>query len=64
MTRERAIMEIKNLAVDLDYKFEEAALESLYMFYADAGFNEERLEAEFGNLDTEQLIDAYIKMRS
>lgn len=64
MTRERAIMEIKNLAVDLDYTFEEAALESLYMFYDAAGFDEEQLEAEFGKLNTEQLIDAYIKMCS
>ncbi len=64
MTRERAIMEIRNLAVELDYTFEEAALESLYMFYDAAGFDEEQLEAEFGHLNTEQLIDAYIAMNS
>ena len=64
MTREKAIIEIKNLAVDYELKFEEAALESLYTFYEAAGFDRKVLETEFGYLNTEQLINAYIRMRS
>ena len=63
MTREEAICEIKNLAVDLDLKFEEAIIESLYEFYDAAGVTEEQL-AEIEKMNTDQLIDAFISMYS
>ena len=62
MTRENAIQDIKGFALELDLTFDEAALEMLYHNYAAAGFCDDQIEAEFGSMDTNQLIEAYISI--
>lgn len=64
MTRKEAINEINDIANDMNVSFEEAALESIFMFYDAAGISEEQIYAEFGNLNSEQLINAYISIYS
>ena len=38
----------------------EALLEILYEFYETAGFERERLDAEFGPMSDNELIEAYL----
>lgn len=64
MTRKTAVIEIENLAADLNMKFEEALLLSLYWLYTEAGFDEAQMEAELDNMNNDQMIEVYVKMNS
>ena len=64
MTRENAIREIKEIANDLQISFEAAAIEGIYMFYEATGLCEEQVEAEFGDMSSESMINTYINLYS
>ena len=58
--RERLIAELMELAQDWNCTFMEAAQDMLYTFYEAAGFERERLDAEFGPMSDDELMEAYL----
>ena len=60
--RENRIAELVELAQDWNCTYTEALLEVLYTFYEAAGFECERLDAEFGAMSDEELLEAYLNI--
>ena len=58
--RERLIAELVELAQEWNCTFMEAAQDMLYNFYEAAGFERERLDAEFGVMSDDELLEAYL----
>lgn len=58
--REMRIAELVKLAQEWNFTFMEALLEVLYIFYEAAGFERERLDAEFGPMSDDELMEAYL----
>ena len=56
----RLIAELANAAKDWSCTRREALMEILYEFYETAGFGRERLDAEFGPMSDEELLEAYL----
>ena len=56
--RENRIAELVELAQEWNCTFMEALLEVLYTFYETAGFEHERLDAEFGPMSDDELLEA------
>ena len=60
--RERLISELVELAQGWNCTFMEAAQDMLYTFYEAAGFERERLDAEFGVMSDDELLEAYLSI--
>ena len=60
--RERLIAELMELAQEWNCTFMEAAQDMLYTFYEAAGFERERLDAEFGVMSDDELLEAYLNI--
>ena len=60
--RERLIAELMELAQDWNCTFMEATQDMLYTFYEAAGFERERLDAEFGAMSDDELLEAYLSI--
>ena len=60
--RENRIAELVELAQEWDYTFAEATRDMLYNFYEAAGFERERLDAEFGAMSDDELLEAYLNI--
>ena len=58
--REARIAELVKLAQEWNCTYMEALLEILYEFYETAGFERERLDAEFGPMSDDELMEAYL----
>ena len=58
--REMLIAELANAAKEWNCTYMEALLEILYTFYEAAGFERERLDAEFGPMSDDELMEAYL----
>ena len=58
--REARIAELVELAQEWNCTYMEALLEILYEFYETAGFGRERLDAEFGPMSDDELMEAYL----
>ena len=58
----RLIAELTNAAKDWNCTRREALLEVLYTFYEAAGFERERLDAEFGVMSDDELLEAYLNI--
>ena len=58
--REMLIAELNYQAQEWSCTFMEALLEILYTFYETAGFERERLDAEFGPMSDDELMEAYL----
>ena len=58
--RENRIAELVELAQEWNCNFMDALLEILYTFYEIAGFERERLDAEFGPMSDDELMEAYL----
>ena len=58
----RLIAELANAAKGWNCTLREALLDVLYTFYETAGFERERLDAEFGPMSDDELIDAYLNL--
>ena len=58
--REMLIAELNYLAQEWNCTFMEAARDMLYNFYEAAGFERERLDAEFGPMSDDELMEAYL----
>ena len=58
--REERISEIAEMAQEWNCTFKEALLEVLYTFYETAGFERERLDAEFVPMTDDELLEAYL----
>ena len=58
--REKLIAELVELAQEWNCTYMEALLEILYEFYETAGFGRERLDAEFGPMSDDELMEAYL----
>ena len=62
MPKAEAIMEINNFAVDWDCSFEEALRGIVMNDFVCAGFREEQVEAEFGSMNEEELLNVFFGM--
>ena len=60
--RERMIAELLELAQEWNCTFAEATRDMLYNFYEAAGFERERLDAEFGSMSDDELLGAYLNL--
>ena len=60
--RENRIAELVELAQEWNCTYMEALLEILYTFYEAAGFERERLDAEFGPMSDDELLEAYLNI--
>ena len=60
--REMLIAELVELAQEWNCTFMEAAQDMLYTFYEAAGFERERLDAEFGVMSDDELLEAYLNI--
>ena len=60
--REMLIAELVELAQEWNCTYMEALLEILYEFYETAGFERERLDAEFGVMSDDELLEAYLNI--
>ena len=58
----RLISELANAANEWNCTRREALLEILYTFYEAAGFERERLDAEFEPMSDDELMDAYLNI--
>jgi hypothetical protein len=58
----RLISELANAANEWNCTPIEALLEILYTFYEAAGFESERLAAEFEPMSDDELMDAYLNI--
>lgn len=56
------IAELANTSKDWNCTRREALLEILYDFYEAAGFERERLDAEFGAMSEDELLQAYLNI--
>lgn len=64
MTRKEAIQEINYLATIESVSFETMLKGSLMDFYECAGFWSDKVEEEVNAMTEDQLLDAYIDMRT
>ena len=60
--REKLIAELVELAQEWNCTFMEALLEVLYTFYEAAGFERERLDAEYGVMSDDELLEAFLNI--
>ena len=56
----RLIAELANAAKERNCTRREVLLEILYEFYETAGFERERLDAEFAPMSDDELMEAYL----
>ena len=60
--REMLIAELNYLTREWNCTFAEATRDMLYNSYEAAGFERERLDAEFGSMSDDELLGAYLNI--